>query len=107
MKIQSINYPYNYLRTTNKSSSTPYYKDTVSFSAYYTQRVKRRKKAQKIGAFISALTVGIAGATGIAFKVNSEANLNENKNSNDTTPPSSYAAEPFETEEPTLPEPTI
>lgn len=107
MKIHAINYPYNYLITSNKRSSTPYYQDTVSFSAYYNQKVKRRKKAQKIGTFISALAVGIAGAAGIAIKTNSQ----PIQNNNNTTEPSGYVSEPFETEETTLPffttEPTV
>ena len=103
MIIQATNYPYNYLRTSNKRSSTPYYQDTVSFSAYHNQKVKRRKKAQKIGAFLSALTVGIAGTAGIALKINTTATPSENFNNNETTPPSSYVSKPYETEETTLP----
>lgn len=106
MKIQAINYPYNYLRTSNKRSSLPYYQDTVSFSAYHTQKVKRRKKAQRVGAFISALTVGVAGATGLAFKIDSLANSNKNSNDYETTPPSSYV-EPYKPEETTIPPYTV
>lgn len=103
MKIQAINYPYNYIKTSNNRSSNSYSQDTISFSAYYTQKKKAQQKAQRIGAFLGALGIAITGGTTLALKMNTLANPNQEQDKNSTTPPSSYVSEPFESEEPTFP----